>query len=212
MQHWVFDLDGTLVDSFPHYFAALERIFADRGKIFPATGEARREAISTMPSQIFKKYLGEEEVESALAQLMIRSENDSARVIPFEGAADLLAELSERGKKISVWTSRDLRSARLVLDHSGLGKYASMLVSGNCVKRHKPDPEGLTMLANHHKQPLSEFVMIGDHEMDMQAGISAGVPSYRASWHGHWDAGPCSIATKQFYSLRELRDFSLSLH
>lgn len=208
MQHWVFDLDGTLVDSFPHYYSALERIFGERGKIFPNTKTARLEAISNMPSQIFRKYLGEAEVAAALLELGQRSEEDASRILPFEGTVDLLADLQEQGKKISVWTSRDLRSARLVLEHSGLGRYASMLVSGNCVQRHKPDPQGLEILANHHKQDLSDFVMIGDHEMDMQAGRKAGAHTIRASWHGHWDVPTCEIAHKQFYSLAELHEWS----
>lgn len=209
MQHWVFDLDGTLVDSFPHYFSALEEIFRSNGKTFVPT--MKHESLSLMPREFFQKHLGDDAVAPALEQLHARSESDSEHIRPFAGALDLVKGLRERKRGVSVWTNRDLRSARLILEHSGLAPYVQSLVSGNCVRRHKPDAEGMLLIASMHQKQTSDFVMIGDHEMDMRAGRAAGAKTVRASWHGHWSMEGCLLSDHQFYSFRDFLDWSSSL-
>jgi phosphoglycolate phosphatase-like HAD superfamily hydrolase len=67
MRHWVFDLDGTLVDSFSHYFDAMGEVFAAHGASFGP--ELRQIALTDPLQKIFERHLGRAAVPSAFELL-----------------------------------------------------------------------------------------------------------------------------------------------
>ena len=75
MKHWVFDLDGTLVDSFTHYFACLDDIFRAHGMVF--TDDLRHELVTDPLSEVFVRRFGETAAPSALAELQRRCNEDA---------------------------------------------------------------------------------------------------------------------------------------
>src|SRR4051794_2657939 len=105
MKHWVFDLDGTLVDSFSHYFQLLEEIFARFGARFG--GDLRLPALTELLPEFFEKHLGAGAVAPAIALLQEQSNEDARRIQPFGGIVPLLDHLRSEGARIAVWTNRD---------------------------------------------------------------------------------------------------------
>lgn len=200
MKHWVFDLDGTLVDSFAHYFASLDDIFRQHGSRF--TAEMRHELITEPLVGVFAKHLGAAAVEPAMALLQTRSNADAAIIQPFTGIPDALANLEKRGTRMAVWTNRDLTSARIILERSGLGRYMETMVSGECVRR-KPHADGLHRLAGHFGCTPAEITMVGDHDHDVFVAKDHGARAVRASWHGYWPHAGCPRADHQFHSVED---------
>lgn len=198
---WVFDLDGTLVDSFAKYFEAMREIFAARGTVFRE--EHQLPALTEPLPEFFAAHLGAMQMASAFAELQERSNDDATRIRPFAGMPEILEALKARGNRIAIWTNRDLVSAELILKHSGLGQYVDYCVSGTCVERRKPHPEGLSRILQRFSCPLAEVVVIGDHDHDMLAAKSAGARAIRASWHGYWAVEACSRAELQFHTVPE---------
>lgn len=202
MRHWVFDLDGTLVDSFGRYFASLGAIFEKHGKSF---GPVQFHAALTKPFDGFLSHeLGREALSSALALFDEHSRNDATQIKAFDGIIDTLAELRRRKARIAVWTNRDLASAKLVLEASGLESLVELCVSGTCVTR-KPSPDGLHRLLSHFECKADEVVVVGDHEHDVTTPKGLGARGVRASWHGYWKVDPCTHADHQFYSVPEFQ-------
>lgn len=204
-KHWVFDLDGTLVDSFSHYFNFLAEVFERHGLAFK--DELRLPAITHHLPTFFETHLGPQAVQAALDELQSRSNDDAQRISPFSGAKELVSKLREQGDRIAVWTNRDLTSATLILQSTGLDRYVELCVSGTCTAERKPHPEGLLKIMNTFGARPENVVMIGDHEYDVQAGRSAGVTAIRASWHSYWDVATCGVSHRQFYSFREFSEW-----
>lgn len=198
MKYWIFDLDGTLVDSFGFYFSTVEKIM---GKTM--TTDERKHCVSLHASDLFKHHLGEEKAKEALAQLKKINLSDSWDTKKFSAVEELMIFLKEKGCHISIFTSRDLNSAKYTVEATGLNKYIDHLVSGDCVSVKKPSPEGLHKLQKLYNCKPEDMVMIGDHECDMEAGTSGGAYSVRASWHPHWPHDKCDLANKQFHSDQE---------
>jgi len=203
MQHraetWVFDLDGTLVDSFSHYFEALREIFEQYGRSF---SDAHHEAALTDPlHSFFARHLGSDAVPSAMERLQTRSNADAANIRPFDGVPELLEHLLSHGCRVGVWTNRDKVSAQLILEASGLSRFAHSFVSGNCVSLRKPHPEGLRKVMAELGGELRSVVMIGDHEHDVTAAKAVGVTAIRASWHSYWEVDRCRHADHQFHEM-----------
>lgn len=208
-RHWIFDLDGTLVDSFNPYFTVLSRILAEHG--LGLEESEKRRCIGLPAKDYLETKLAAEHVKHALLRLSEQSNRDAAMVRPFPGIEDVLHHLSRSGRTISIWTSRDLVSTELVLKHTGLDKLISIIQSGTCVVQKKPQPEGIQRIADHHSATPAEMVMIGDHDMDMRGGRGFGVQSVRASWHGVWSEDKCALADRQFYDVASFKRWVLEV-
>lgn len=198
MKYWIFDLDGTLVDSFQPYFNAVEKIMNKTLSL-----EERKVGVSLHASEFFKLHLSEEQAKKALQQLQLQNTQDLGDLPKFSAIEDLFIYLKKSGCHISIFTSRDLTSASQTLKKNGLYKFIDHLVSGDCVSEKKPNPEGLHKLQGLYNCRLEEMVMIGDHDCDVEAGNNAGVFSVRASWHPHWPHDQCTVARQQFHSVDE---------
>lgn len=198
MKYWIFDLDGTLVDSFQYYFEVVEKIMNKKMSI-----EEKKLGVSLHASELFKLHLAEDEANKALMQLRQLSKTDFGHTPKFSAIEEVLTYLKAKGCQISIFTSRDLHSARNTLAMVGLNKFIDHLISGDCVSAKKPNPEGLFRLQKLYNCSVQEMVMIGDHDCDVQAGTAAGAFSIRASWHPHWEHDECSLSNKQFHSDQE---------
>ena len=61
----------------------------------------------------------------------------------FDGIENLFKFLKDRDIKISIWTGREISSAKKILEHVGLLKYVNLCVGRTCVEKNKPYPDGL---------------------------------------------------------------------
>lgn len=206
MKHWVFDLDGTLVDSFSQYFETLTHIFNEYGVTF--TDAHRLPALTESLPAFFDRILGPGTAAPALEKLRQMSSDDAARIRPFEGVETFLSDLKSNGAKIGVWTNRDFESAKLILQHSGLDRYVEEFVSGTCTVLRKPHPEGLLRIIDNFKADLSTVTMVGDHEHDVVAAKTAGVRGVRASWHSYWSVEPCPHTEHHFHDFSQFSDWA----
>lgn len=195
MKYWIFDLDGTLVDSFGNYFSVVEKLINKT-----MSTEERKVCVSLHSTDLFNLHLSPEKAKEALNELRKLGPSDWGNVSKFSAVDNLLQHLKSKGCHISIFTSRDLMSAKVTLEKTGLDKYVDHLISGDCVSEKKPSPEGLHKLQKLYNCNYDEMVMIGDHDCDVQAGTSVGVFSVRASWHPHWEHETCDVANKQFHT------------
>jgi phosphoglycolate phosphatase len=199
MKYWVFDLDGTLVDSFAPYFDALDLLFLAAEKKFgPHLWEA---ALTEHLPEFFERHLGESRVEHSLRELQDRSNRDATSIQIFSGLGALLDELIKNGSKVAIWTNRDRESSELILASTGLGDKIDLLVTGTCVEKRKPDSEGLRKVIAHFQCQPSQVTMIGDHVYDVSAAKREGARAVRASWHGYWKVPDCEVADLQFFDV-----------
>lgn len=208
MKHWVFDLDGTLVDSFAHYFESTAEIFKHFG--VPFNSELHYSILTEPLVQLYAQKLGKENLELALQMLQDKSNNDATKIRAFSGVHGALQELKKNDARIGVWTNRDLESATLILEHSGLKDLVEICVSGTCTTLRKPDPEGLLRVIQHFNCRPSEVIMIGDHEHDVSAAKDVGAIGVRASWHGYWKMDACKTANHQFHEFSDFKNFVLT--
>jgi|688.fasta_scaffold128835_3 HAD superfamily hydrolase (TIGR01549 family) len=200
----VFDLDGTIFASTPFYFAILEKVFAKNGLQLSEAEKALAAGLSAR--KFLSTKLSADATSEALEFMNQQSTIDIEHIQMFEGLSCLLTTLLNRGKRLAAWTSRDHGSATLLLRKHQLDKYFDVIVTGDCVENHKPDPEGLQRIAGHFACSVSDLVMIGDHDVDIAAAQSAGALPIRANWHGFRDGQNCHLGAETIHSVRELSE------
>ena len=109
----VFDLDGTIFASTPFYFAILETVFEKNGL---ELSDAEKSLAAGLSARKFlATRLSAEATQDALHYMNLQSQLDLEHIQVFEGLSILLKTLTERGKRLAAWTSRDFGSAMRLL-------------------------------------------------------------------------------------------------
>ncbi len=207
MKHWVFDLDGTLVDSVGHYGVKLEKIFNLFSLKFTNEDLLRsRNYFDVL--EFFSLYLEAPKAEEACRILQKISIEMAPQVNAFPGIADLLSLLEQKGAHLSIWTGRDMASGQSILQHTGLAKFFKHVVSCTCVTKTKPDPEGLQKLLNLTQFKNHETLMIGDHAFDVRGANALGVKALSVSW-GEEGSHPLQAeSAEHFFKIADLHKWA----
>ena len=174
---FLFDLDGTLVDSVYQHVIAWRDALEEAGINLPVWKIHRRIGMS---GGLFVNALAREldaeldpEVIAALPGLhtdaFIRR-FDSVRPLP--GAADLLATLSAHAVRWAIATSGPERYARRSLELLGLPA-DTPLVTRDQVRYAKPDPDLFLAAADRIGADITDSVVVGDSVWDLLAARRA---------------------------------------
>ena len=176
-QAFLFDLDGTLVDSvYQHVLAWREALEA--GGIYLAVWRIHRQI--GMSGGLFVNDLAREtghavSAEEAERMQEVHSEafkRYSSQVRPLPGAQELLAYLTKAGVSWAIATSGRYQSARLSLDMLGVGDDVP-IITRDMVRHAKPDPDLFLAAADKLGVAIEDSVVIGDSIWDLLAARRA---------------------------------------
>jgi HAD superfamily hydrolase (TIGR01509 family) len=174
---FLFDLDGTLIDSvYQHVVAWREAL--DQVGVSLAIWKLHRR-IGMSGGLFVTALLRELETtldQETLARLPALHAEAYARhfpsVRPLPGATDLLATLSEQGVPWAIATSGGERSARPALELVGLPP-ETPLVTRDLVRYAKPDPDLFLTAAERIGVDVRDSIVVGDSVWDLLAARRA---------------------------------------
>lgn len=185
LQAVIFDLDGTLADTFPLIVASWnEAVREPLGRAYSADEVVARFGIPD--SAMLRRELPESAWEQAVETYHAHYEAAHGMVTPFAGATELLRALAERGLKLGVMTGKGRRTADITLRALGWTDLFGSVVTGEDVGPQKPAPDGILLVMRELGAQPSECVYIGDSPADIEAGRAAGMPTIAAAWHSYY--------------------------
>jgi HAD superfamily hydrolase (TIGR01549 family) len=204
---FVFDVDGTLVDTNYQHALAWYRAFR-RFNVTPALWRIHR-AVGMGGDQLVEAVAGkdvEEEHGDDLRSAWTEEFDEFLdEVQPFSGAEPLLAEVRKRGLRLVLASSGQKKHVEHYLDLLNARELAEAWTTSEDAEETKPAPDLVeTAMA---KVDGVDAVMIGDSTWDAKAAKRAGLPTYAVLTGGFsveelLEAG----ATKVYESLGELQD------
>lgn len=187
----LFDLDGTLLDSAPGLYAALETCCAETGTA-PPPYAAMREVVSRGSRAILRSAwpdASDAELKSRLPRFLACYEPImNAMSHPFEGVEPLLAALEAAGIPWGVVTNKADFLARPLLKDLGWWPRAASAVAGDTLPRRKPDPAPVLHACQQAGIEPQRGLFVGDDIRDIMAGRDAGMTTVAAAW-GYLDGG-----------------------
>lgn len=193
----VFDLDGTLVDSFDDISAAFRRSFHVIDTEPPAL-DAVRALIGKPLRDMYEPFAPDEAIDALIAEYRRDyAERCADRTRPFPGIVELLTGLRARGHGLAVATTKTTWMARTVTGRLGLDAHLDH-VQGTDGFPHKPAPDVITHALAGVGRPGAW--MVGDAVSDVAAGRAAGLRTCAVTWGVHAEAdlraaGPDAVAT-----------------
>lgn len=183
----VFDVDGTLVDSERHgHRVAFNLAFEEfglpyrweedqYGDLLRVTGGCRR-----LEGYLAAQGVGEER--SALATALHDRKTailtglvEEGRISARPGAVRLVNELAAAGSTLAVATTGSRSWVEHVLRRSAPGADFAVVVTGNDVEAHKPDPEAFVRAVDLLGLRAADVVAVEDSAEGLAAALGAGL-------------------------------------
>ncbi len=175
----IFDMDGTLVDNSAVHIRAFD-IFCRRYGV-EEWRDKLSQAFGMGNDDILRRIMPEEVIRTkglvALAdeKEAIYREIYAPVIRPVDGLIDLLKRLRGDGVRCAVGSSGCRANVDFVLDKCGIAEFFDVIVSGDRVRKCKPDPEiYLTAAAGLELHP-GECVVFEDAGAGIESARKAGV-------------------------------------
>ena len=171
----IWDLDGTLFDSYDVIVESIYRVFQEKNIIFSAD-EIRKYAlqfsVKSLFYQISESYgVSEEDLHKRYGEIS-RGEYMKIKLMP--NAMEILEQLRLRGVKHYVFTHRG-RTTIPVLENLGMQDYFIEILTSQSGFARKPDPEALHYLIRKYEMDPSQTFYAGDRSLDMECAANAGI-------------------------------------
>lgn len=175
---FVFDLDGTLIDTASELVAVYHRMCVELGSGEKPFDDACK-LISHGSGRLVTEATGIEEGDPRWepyrqTYLDWYEEILGTSATPYEGLADTVEAIAEAGFFWGVVTNKFRRFAEPLMAAMPFNPAPGCLVTPCDVERAKPDPEAILLAATQLNVVPAQMVYVGDHLRDIQAGNAAG--------------------------------------
>ena len=178
----IFDIDGTLVDSFPVYCSAFNRGIKQYN-LEPVSSEFLIDALKRSANllEVFRKIFPPQTDEALIErcrkeilELFLKAEVDEVK--PFPGVRELFKNLTNKGIRIGVATGRTSLPEKEWerFRRYGLDGFIDSIVTSREVEKRKPAPDAILECANRLKVTIKNCLVVGDTEADIIASKTAG--------------------------------------
>jgi phosphoglycolate phosphatase len=215
---FVFDCDGTLVDSQHNIVAAMAAAWARHDLPAPAAGAVRRVVGLTLEIAIARLLPEADDAKhralaSAYREIVHDLRMGNAQGVAeeplFPGIRALIESLQAPEIFLGVATGKNLRGLEHTLMVHGLRERFHTLQTAD-VCRSKPDPEMVQRAMAETGTLAAATAVIGDTSFDMEMARSAGTTAIGVAWGYHdveelWKAGAHAVITQPDDLLTELR-------
>ena len=207
----LFDIDGTLADSFLLGFESTQKVLVNNGKE-PITHESYHQGTKyTTPRRLAWHVTGDPDhsIGESLGQqfddLYVKLVNPSTAPL-FPGIKELLNKLeaTKQPVKIAALSNACGAYAKAVVEVNGLSDTFHLSYGADDVPAAKPSPEGLLEMCRLLDLDPARCVYVGDSPSDGQAAEAAGMRGVGVTWGSHPVYTVVPAFTQTVYSVEEL--------
>ena len=173
---FIFDVEGTLVNSVPQNLKSLQEALERSGY-----------RVSYQTLQLYSGLDGDQTLQLAIPEA---SEGERKEILkeqgaiyerdylpsvePFEGTRDVFRILTERGGRVALATDCKGLAFKRYMSLLKADEYIAATACGDDVEHGKPDPRLVEIALRKLGLPGSQAVMVGDTPYDAEAGLEAG--------------------------------------
>lgn len=194
IQNFLFDLDGTLVDSLDMYVGTLVQVLHEKLGMHPDPAQLRREIIGIDSRNIMLWFVQDERLDGLVEDWAEYKKQQVHTMRLFPGVREILGKLKQSGAHVGVVTSQARVELERTRQYLQLDDLIDIWVSVDDVTAPKPAPDAIFEGLHRLGADPAASIMIGDTVVDMQSGRAAGVRVAAAGW-----GAPNPVALEQFH-------------
>ncbi len=176
---YLFDLDGTLVDTAPDINAALNYCLQQAN--LPSVDESLTRHWVGHGSRVLigqalqHHHVAETPIETLLPDFLSYYSNHLAEYSQiYPGVIQTLETLRVRGAKLAVVTNKLTELSVPLLEQIGLMPYFDIVVCGDTAVAPKPDPAPVRYCLDHFELGPDQVLFVGDSDTDVNAANACG--------------------------------------
>jgi phosphoglycolate phosphatase len=187
LKAFIFDLDGTLIDSLADIAESINRMLDARG--YPrCEQEVFKQMVGDGMEKLVERALPEKVRNDALIKICVeeyRAHYDrlwNAQTQPYDGIVAMLAELKARGVKLGVISNKAHRFTVPMTEHF-FGKTCFDHILGQRAEvPRKPAHDGAHEMAAFLNLKTDEMAYVGDSGIDMAFAKASGMRAVGVRW------------------------------
>lgn len=174
---FIWDLDGTLLDSYQAILAGIEETYAqfdipfDREEIHAFILTYSVKDLLARDAQKYGKDLAQ--LNQARAN-SLREKNTAIQLM--EGAREVLEWTVQEGIQNFIYTHKSDNAFQVLAD-LGVDHYFTEILTSDSGFARKPDPEALLYLIEKYDLDKSTTYYVGDRLLDVETALAAGIGS-----------------------------------
>jgi phosphoglycolate phosphatase len=197
---YLFDLDGTLVDSLRDITAALNAARSDLGMILVESNQVRSwvgdglAALCRRSAPDADNATQTRLVQRAAQRYAERPVVDTA---PYPNILQLLNLLRARSSAMAVLSNKPHALTVEILARLNLSSYFAVIQGSQREEERKPDPRAALRIAGTLGATPHDVYLIGDSRIDIQTARNAGMKSVAVTW-GYQDRDVLTAADPDF--------------
>lgn len=180
---YLFDLDGTLIDTAPDIAAAVNHGL-ERFGYGPASPALVRHWVGYGARACLEQALAEqgEEPDAAAMDALLACcleryrAHIADRSTPYPGAVEALQALSGRGAKLAVVTNKRIVLTQALLEALQLASLFGAVIGGDSAARPKPAADPILLACEQLGLGPAEALFVGDSPTDVAGARAAGCP------------------------------------
>lgn len=183
----LFDVDGTLLDTGEFILQAAEHALSSLGYEVPERSIISSNVGKPFPDFYFNLTGSHEHTEKLIDNHRGFQYSNYHLAKLFPNVPETLKTLKSKGYKLGAVTTRSKKTAHPTLVNAGIFDLFDVIICGGDTKELKPHPEPLLKALEHLGEVPEKAVMIGDSNLDIQAGKNAGTKTVRVTYGFHKD-------------------------
>lgn len=171
---YLFDWDGTLARTLENWL----KILRDQGEAY---------GLKATDRQISERFgnwdwaldfgLEPSKLEGFKKEVAAQAEAQNPHVPLYDHALQALQQLRANGKKLALISATLRQTIDIATNHHKVTELFDVIITGDMVKHHKPDPEGLQAALQALEVAPKRALMLGDSDKDLLAAKNAGIDS-----------------------------------
>lgn len=203
---YLFDLDGTLVDSAPDLTSATNHVLRAHDRSETSVNQVRG-WVGQGAKKILKEAFSElhqpipDDALPALIDYYEAHIADNSVIYP--GVREALSVFYERGNPMAVVTNKYRYLAIPLLEKLGLMVFFGAIIGGTCAEKPKPYSHPIVLACEQLGVRPEQAVMVGDSYNDQAAAAAAGADYYQVTY-GYGDGRQSPVRPKLIDSFLEL--------
>jgi pyrophosphatase PpaX len=208
----LFDLDGTLLDSFEQHWRSLAAALEDFGYEAPPVERIRE--LMGLPGLETVETVGvsEEEAHEVWQRWVEWGKRMSDIPEPFPGVMTMLEQLHEAGLRLGVVTSRQRATADHTPASNAIESRVEVFITRDDTDVGKPHPAPLYHALEKLEVTPERSIYVGDATYDIEAGERAGCLTVLTTWDAEVEIADGYEPDFVTGSVEELTEWLLALN